>query len=157
MNGMAPRMRRILLWVSPLVLLGACGAGVCAIDARLVPPTLPPPPLLAGVSAGFGNFSECSERAGGLVRACRPELERRLYQRFPAGSPEAPLAAGLAEQGFGAPTAFPNNPSVHFASYAPPPRDSGPPPASVYATVYWKVDDQGSIVWMHGYVSWLSL
>lgn len=146
-----------MVWLTPLAILGACGAGVYTVGARFVPMTLQPPPLLAGASSGFGNFSDCSERVGGPCPGVSPELERRLYQRFPAGSPETALVAGLAEQGFEAPTAFPNNPSVHFASYAPPPSDSGPPPASVYATVYWKVDDQDGIVWMHGYVRWLSL
>jgi hypothetical protein len=152
---MAPRTRRILLWVSPLVLLGACGAGVCAVGARLELHTLPPPPLLAGASGGnLGDCSELVERPGPGVS---PELEQRLSQRFPAGSPEAALVAALAEQGFGASMACPNNPSVRSAWYAPPQRDSGPWPAEVYAEVFWKVNDQGSIVWTHGYVRWMSL
>ena len=153
-----PRTHLVVVWLTPLAILGACGAGVYGVvSSRPAPVTLPPPPLLAGAGGGFGNFSECSERVGGACPGVSPELERRLYQRFPAGSPEAALVTVLTEQGFEAPTAFPRNPSVHFASYSPPPSDSGPSPASVYATVYWKVDDQGGIVWMHGYVRWLSL
>ena len=81
-----------------------------------------------------------------LGEARSPEVESRLADQFPPGTPEEDLKASLANQGFRPALACDNDPSIHRATFSQ--RGGGfygPYPA--YAEVAWKVDADGKIVW----------
>jgi hypothetical protein len=152
---MAPQTRRLLLWLSPLVVVGACAAAVYGLYTRLPSFSPPPlPPLLVGARAGFGNWSGCEGGDG-----VSPDLEQRLREQFPPGSSDAPLVAALERQGFATPSFCGPYSTARYACYLGL-KDSTtgkPIPNDVSACVYWKVDDANRIIWTHGYLHFLSL
>jgi hypothetical protein len=149
---MAPRTRRLLLWISALVAIGACAA---VVYTRLPSFRAPPlPPLLAGAKAGYGNWDGCAAGDG-----VSPDLEKRLRDQFPPGSSDVPLVAALEIQGFATPSLCGPYSTARYACYVGL-KDSAtgkPIPNDVSACVYWKVDDANRIIWTHGYLHFLSL
>jgi hypothetical protein len=144
--GDSSQLRRLLPWLSAVVVLGICGAAAHQVNGRW-PRSSALPPLLIGANAGFGRWNGC----GGSGDGVSPELDKRIRDEFPPGSSEADLVATLKDQRFGPPTPCQGNTSVRHSHFVQP-KD-----APIDANVYWRVDDANKIVWTHGFVFFVSL
>ena len=77
--------------------------------------------------------------------AVSPELGRRLAVQFPPGSDQNGLVMALAQEGFVTDKVCPNDRSIHIASFTS---------KAVTASIYWKIDEAGTIVWTKGFVAY---
>jgi hypothetical protein len=91
----------------------------------------------------YGDISTTPETA-----SHSPEINSRLHERFPPGSPSAALRRLLVEEGFQLRGACPPDGRTQFASYA----QSGGSGLDqrIFATVYWKTDSHDKLVWSSG-------
>jgi hypothetical protein len=133
--------------VALLLCLGGCDA----------PPRPPTPDILQGLTIGREQFEMCPGADPNISWeiALSPELEGRLSRLAPPGASEQSVVRALAAQGFH-PAEAPcsNDPSVHSATFF----QQGGGGLSTYpvmADVYWRVDANSNIEWIHGTVSYL--
>jgi len=120
----------------------------------LDPPT---PPLLKGTT-GTGGWSTGGCPPDGSFptagqEARSPELEARLKEQFPAGTPAIDLSRALLAQGFSPIENCPNDASISRVTF----RQTGgglfgPYPA--FSLVAWKSDASGKVVWTKGTVAY---
>jgi hypothetical protein len=113
------------------------------------------PPLLRHVTAGGGWTGACppegaseAQLRASLPLAISPELNQRLAQSFPPGTPEERLVKSLTEQGFKLLPSCRNNPSIRVAVF----NGYAGGIFNTWASVYWKVDGASAIVWTKGFV-----
>lgn len=87
--------------------------------------------------------------------AVSPELSDRLGRRFPPGSPASALKDELSTIGFEAPSACEADPTITAAAYFQ--KGSGLLAYDVNASVYWKADGEGRIIWTKGFIFYRGL
>ncbi len=148
--------RRISL-LATLALLAVTGCNESADQA------VPLPPLLNKATAGSGWGSACPpgnetdrkkiEAAGKL--AVSPEMEQRLKKEFPPGTHNDRLIAALTAQGFTIAAPCETDKTIQQASFFW--TESGFHVANVFATVYWKLDERGRVVWTKGFIFYSGL
>jgi hypothetical protein len=122
--------------------------------------TTPLPPLLQKATAGSGWSSACpsrNEKEQKMIEttgqfAVSPEVEQRLRDQFPPGSNESRLIAALTTQGFKQEAPCETDQTIQRASFFR--KGTGILPYDIGATVYWKIDEQGRIVWTKGFVAY---
>lgn len=146
----------ILLTLAAMIALPA----VALLGMRAPPLTPATPPLLQGVKAAGGWFSEgCRDPAAatvfaGLREAVSPDLTTRLASTFPAGSEADALQAALLAQGFRMKEPCRDDPAVHRAAFV---QTGGGLAFPVRAVVAWKRTATGQIAWVKGFVSYQGL
>ena len=120
------------------------------------------PTLLAHATAGSGWASACpgrneNERAMMAARtlAVSPELADRLSRQFPPGSPASALKDELSTDGFEPPSACEADPTIMGAAFFQ--KGSGLFAYDVNASVYWKADGDGKIIWTKGVIFYTGL
>ena len=131
-----------------------CLLGLGGCDAPLRPPT---PEILQGIPIGREQFEMCPGASPNLhwQIALSPEFESRLDRLAPHGASEQALIHALAAQGFHSDRApCSNDPSVRAAKFFQRER-GGLSSYPVMADVYWRVDANNNIEWVHGTVSYL--
>jgi hypothetical protein len=125
----------------------------------LTPPT---PPLLKDAQAGSGwNSGGCPAHPYDAAfikgpEARSPNVEGRLAQQFPPGTPEQKLVLALQRQGFELAQPCDNDDQIHRAVF----RQNGGGlwwPYPMFATIAWKVDERGRIVWTKAFVAYAGL
>ena len=117
----------------------------------------PLPPILQGASSASGWSDGCPQPAGDVKMplALSPELDARLHERYPPGTPASKLVSDLHNWQFVDSKSCANDPTVQSAYYDEP---KGPLTFySMFANVYWKVDTGGRIVWTEGFVAFSGL
>jgi len=120
-------------WISPFALL------YYLPDRNL-------PSLVRHATGSDEDFYPCSKRdpfeSGWMVS---PQISARVAEHFPAGSSSSELASWLATQEFHAPKNLPcpGEESVHAMHYGEKSRRL----TTVDATVYWRTDSAGKVVW----------
>jgi hypothetical protein len=151
-------MKRALIFIGGLVAAAVLTPVVIFVWWFAVMPMFypPAPPLLEHVTAAGGWFGGCPPRnqseAGmraTMGEALSPDLNRKLAQQFPQGSPADPLVQALAQQGFELGGSCPNDSTISSAVF------HGPTRGAIFemrAVVFWKTQDQ-SLVWTKGFVS----
>ena len=115
-----------------------------------------PPALLKHASARSGYGSACPfwpAGAQGTPLATSPEVNARLEQRFPPGTPAKDLVDEVVREGFVIGPKCQVDPSISSAYY------NGPSGGlwEMNGRIEWKTDTAGRIVWAIGFVSYLSL
>jgi hypothetical protein len=137
---------------APFVLALLLGLSGC--EAPLQPPT---PPILQGLTNGREQFEMCPRADPGRrwQIALSPEFESRLQQLAPAGAPEESVLQALSSQGFHQDRGpCSDDPAVHAAAFFQ--REGGGLFAyPVLAKVYWRVNSNNRIEWIHGDVAYL--
>lgn len=140
--------------------LGHVFAIVVAVTGCASPKDLPA--LLAHATAGSGWASACPGRNDNeremMARsklAVSPELSDRLSRQFPLGSPASALKEELSTDGFEAPSACEADPTIMGAAFFQ--KGSGLLPYDVNASVYWKADGDGKIIWTKGFIFYMGL
>jgi hypothetical protein len=146
--------------------LGLLGAGVVLafstifVGCQQSKPQLPP--LLEHVSANGGQWGACpSESAGGArlpegrPLALSPELNQRLAQVFPVGSSEERLVETLRQQGFKLLPPCNTDTYIRAADFTQ--HGGGGLSYLLTASVFWKVDESGNLVWTKGFVRYTGL
>jgi hypothetical protein len=129
--------------------------------ALLAPPWPPFPPLLRNADSRGGYGSACpAESEGGRAwqaknLAVSPQVEQRLRNQFPPGTPEHSLVTALSAQGFTMLPPCETDASVHRADFVQ--KGGSLLWFSGTGEVFWKVDGDGKIVWTHGMVSYDAL
>jgi hypothetical protein len=128
--------------------------GVGSCDAPLRPAT---PEILQGVTIGRDQFEMCPGADPNIhwQIALSPEFEDRLGRIAPQGTSEQTLVDALVDQGFqpgDAPCS--NDPSVRSATFFQS-EGGGLSTYPVLARVYWRVDANSAIEWVHGTVSYV--
>lgn len=125
-------------------------------------PKPPLPPLLKNASAKGGLWGACPSDAKGDAGvpearplALSPELNQRLAQTFPVGSSEARLVEALRQQGFEMLPPCHSDPSVRAAAFTQ--HGGGVLSYPLTASVFWKVDNSGNVVWTKGFVRYTGL
>jgi hypothetical protein len=120
------------------------------------------PPLLENVSANGGQWGACPSEAEGGARlpearplALSPELNLRLAQVFPAGSSEKHLVETLKQQGFELLPPCSSDTYIHAAAFTQ--HGGGLLSNPLTASVFWKVDESGNVVWTKGFVRYTGL
>jgi len=115
------------------------------------------PALLANATAGSGWNSACpgrNEHERAMISrsklALSPDLSERLDRQFPIGSPESALKNELAADGFAAPESCEADPSIMRARFFQ--KGAGFLRYDVDASVYWKTDGNGKLVWTAGFI-----
>ena len=143
------------------VLAIACIA-IGALFAGCSRPTPPLPPLLRNVSAGGGWWGSCPPETSNAevaykdrTLAISPELDQRLSVSFPPGSNEKALVAELESQGFKLLSHCRGDTSIHAAAFNQ--RGGSLFAYPLTANVFWKVDDDGHILWTRGFVRYNGL
>jgi hypothetical protein len=116
----------------------------------------PAPPLLQHVTAAGGWLGACPARSEQEAaeraksgEALSPELNLRLAQQFPPGSPEATLVRSLAAQGFKPLEPCRNDATIRSAHFSGLTRGAL---FAINAVVYWKTEND-TLVWTKGFVS----
>jgi hypothetical protein len=152
------RMKRALIFIAGLaavIVLAPAAVFVWWVGIR--PMFYPPPPaLLEHVTAAGGWFGGCPPRnqqeAGMRAKsgeALSPELNRKLAEQFPPGSPAEPLVQTLAKQGFTPGPSCENDSKIHSAAFHGPTRGAI---FDTYAVIYWKTENE-ALVWTKGFVA----
>jgi hypothetical protein len=120
------------------------------------------PALLAHATAGSGWATACpgrneNERAmvAGRKLAVSPELSDRLSRQFPPGSPASALKDELSTDGFEPPSACEADPTIMGAAFFQ--KGGGLFAYDVNASVYWKADGDGKIIWTKGVIFYTGL
>jgi hypothetical protein len=134
-----------------IIVLGALiVAGATAFRMSLA--QAPLPPILRKATAGGGWWGACPpvSKAEETIMAHRPlalspELDKRLAVQFPPGSEQNVLVIALAQEGFVIDRVCPNDRSIHIAWFNP---------KAVTASISWKIDEAGAIVWTKGFVAY---
>ena len=130
---------------------------LCLIGCVTITSCKPPlPPLLEGASTSGGLYGGCP-RAVLVDRkelALSPELDERLRQQFPPGTPARKLSEALVSQGFvlGRPCKEDN--SIREANFT----KKGDGFYYLFRTdssVFWKTDERGNIVWTEGFLMFI--
>jgi hypothetical protein len=150
-------MKRALIFIAAVVAFIVLTPVVVFVWVFYIGPMLHPaaPPLLQHVTAGGGYFGACppknSEEAAQRAKSgeALSELNQRLAQQFPPGSPEQLLVRSLSEQGFTPLEPCENDATVRRAHFTGPVRGGI---FDVNAVVYWKTQND-TLVWTKGFVS----
>lgn len=111
------------------------------------------PPLLKGASSAGGWEGGCPRppEYADLPLALSPELNARLTNQFPKGSPETGLVAELRRNGFTMSAPCAEDSTIHKATFTEPQHWYGVFfPTS--ASVYWRIDPGKNLVWTMGFV-----
>lgn len=87
--------------------------------------------------------------------AVSPEVEQRLRDQFPPGSDDQRLISSLTAQGFSLVKPCETDQTIQRASFFQ--KGTGILPYDIFASVYWKIDDQRHIIWTKGFVSYSGL
>ncbi len=87
--------------------------------------------------------------------AVSPELSDRLSRQFPPGSPASALKDELSIDGFEPPSACEADPTIMGAAFFQ--KGGGLFAYDVNASVYWKVDGDGKIIWTTGVIFYTGL
>jgi hypothetical protein len=88
--------------------------------------------------------------------AISPNVEKRLVQQFPAGTPEQELVLALQRQGFELIPPCDNDIQIHRAVF----RQKGGGilgPYPMFANIAWKIDELGRVVWTKAFVAYTGL
>ncbi|MNI65329.1 hypothetical protein D3C73_1208300 [compost metagenome] len=140
-----------------LLLIYAMCFGVAACGEVLSPPT---PPLLKAATSTGGAIFSCEDfqmfRVTPESASHSPEIDQRLRQSFPAGTPALDLRRSLVRQGFALQGACVADRSIQWAKF----RQQGGNGITVFpafSTVYWKEDDAGNIEWATGDIHFTGL
>ena len=133
-----------------IVLVVLIVAGATAYRMSFSQPPLPP--ILRKATAGGGWWGACPpvSKAEQTMMAHRPlavspELDRRLAVQFPPGSDQNGLVIALTQEGFATDKVCPNDRSIHIAWFNA---------KAVTASIFWKVDEVGTIVWTKGFIAY---
>jgi hypothetical protein len=155
---MVDRMKRALIFiVASVAVIVLTPVAIFVWWLEIMPMFYPPaPPLLQHVTAAGGwsggcpprNNQEAAMRAK-LGEALSPELNRKLAEQFPPGSPAAALARTLTEQRFEPGASCQNDLTIHSAVFSGPTRGAI---FNIHAVVYWKTDNE-TLVWTKGFVA----
>ncbi|SEK13785.1 hypothetical protein [Paraburkholderia diazotrophica] len=111
------------------------------------------PTLLRDVTAHGGYWGACPPTSGAL--AISPELDSRLKNNFPPGSDGQKLEGTLVKEGFHIDGVCNTDGSIHIAGFFR--KGVGLLRYDVSAQVYWKVDQEGRVVWTKGFVMYIGL
>ena len=152
-------MRRVIVTFAILAgLVVALPVGEIAYERWSLRPALPP--LLKGVRAANGWVGACPphnerEAVWQFRVVLSPELNQRLAEQFPTGSPENALVQSLISQGFTV-TRRPcdNDAAILHANFQQ--RGGGLFYYPMAANVFWKADS-GKVVWTKGFVEFSGL
>lgn len=145
-----PHLRRRSTLVIALAVLAVAGV------AFLVwPNNRPLPPLIVGAHSGGGQ-SACPFADGHppSVGDVSPQLQVRLQEQFPSGTPVERLIKELKNQGFGDVLKCEHDPTIQWVGFY---KAAGFSLHATTAFVYWKADASGSLVWTKGYVFFVGL
>ena len=148
-------MRAKFLWASVVCsLVTSCG------DT----PSPPLPPLLKGATGGGGGDFLCNPLPNDMrgkmsgetpeTVAQSPEIVARLRKSFPTGSPASALESTLVNQGFKLEACSSQN--VKRATFSQT-GGNGITAMSAFASVTWKTDATGQIVWTTGNIGFRGL
>jgi hypothetical protein len=128
-------------------------AGATAYRMSLAQPPLPP--ILRKATAGGGWWGACPpvskpEETMMSLRplALSPELNKRLAAQFPPGTEQNVIVIALAHEGFATDKVCPNDRSIHIAWFNS---------KAITASIFWKVDEVGTIVWTKGFIAYNGL
>ncbi len=146
-----------------LTLAAMVAVPAVALLGMRTPPLKPAtPPLLQGVTAAGGWFSEgCRDPAAaklfaGQPEAVSPNLTSRLATTFPTGSDADALQAALLAQGFRMKEPCGDDPAVHRAAFVQTGGGlSGGFPGR--AVVAWRRTTTGQVAWVKGFVAYQGL
>ncbi len=139
-----------LLVVAKCVIAVVLTLTVASCDSTL-------PPILRGASAGGGWASDCPQPANWpkSPEALSPELDARLREQFPPGTPADTLVTNLKGWHFEIAESCSEDPSIKRAHYQEP--EGWIVFMPMTANIYWKVGQDGSIVWTKGFVAFAGL
>lgn len=146
-----PAMRSKLL----LTYMMCFGAAACG--APLSPPT--PPLLNDATSTGGTSFScEPGHGAGSTPETAShsPEINERLKQSFPSGTPALDLRRSLVLQGFELQGSCSPDRSIQWAIFKQR-GGNGITAFPAFATIYWKENRAGKIDWAMGDIQFTGL
>ena len=91
----------------------------------------------------------------GRKLAVSPDLSDRLNRQFPPGTPASALKAELSTDGFEPPSACEADPTIMGTAFFR--KGSGLFAYDVSASVYWKADADGKIIWTRGFIFYAGL
>ncbi len=124
--------------------------GAWVFLAFFAEPKPPAPALLRGVGAGGGWASACPPLRPDAELALSPQFNVRLMREFPPGTAEAYLVEELVKIGFSRPQNCKGDLATRSAFF----RQHGGSLRhfAMGASVFWRIDDSGNLIWTKGFV-----
>lgn len=142
-----------MIWIVPALVVFAC---VISLLGLARPHPYPDVPAFFQHTQGAGGWSSdgCPLPPDQKTDALSPDLTPRLNAAFPEGSDPNALRDFVVNQGFQMRPPCEGDPAIQRASFSQLGGSFGHP--TFHATVAWKADSDGRLMWTKGYVFYSS-